>query len=96
VLDEAPGITAEIWEAVERARAGGSTRVIALGNPTIASGPFYDIFTKHRALWKTFTIDAFDTPNLQGTTPFQFEELPPGMAEDDEFFAYRPTPYLIA
>jgi hypothetical protein len=50
---------------------------------------------KHRALWKTFTIDAFDTPNLQGTTPEQFENLPAGMPEDDAFFAHRPTPYLI-
>ena len=82
---EAPGLDVAIWEAIESARAGGETRVIALGNPTVSSGIFYDIFTKHRALWKTFTIDAFDTPNLQGTTPEQFENLSAGMPEDNAF-----------
>ena len=95
VIEEAPGLDVAIWEAIESARAGGETRVIALGNPTVSSGIFYDIFTKHRALWKTFTIDAFGTPNLQGTTPLEFENLPAGMPEDDAFFAHRPTPYLI-
>jgi hypothetical protein len=55
VIDEAPGLDVAIWEAIESARAGGETRVIALGNPTVSGGIFYDIFTKHRAIWKTFT-----------------------------------------
>jgi hypothetical protein len=38
ILDEAPGVTAEIWEAIEGVRAGDDVRVLALGNPTIASG----------------------------------------------------------
>jgi hypothetical protein len=45
VVDEAPGVKADIWEAIEGIRAGGDVRVLALGNPTIASGPFYDAFT---------------------------------------------------
>ena len=68
VIDEAPGIDPKIWEAIEGARAGGNVKVLALGNPTIASGPFHDAFTENRAGWKTFTIDAFDTPNLRGYT----------------------------
>src|SRR5262245_21705603 len=42
VIDEAPGVSPEIWEAIEGLRAGGDVRVLALGNPTIASGPFHD------------------------------------------------------
>jgi hypothetical protein len=37
---------------------------LALGNPTIASGPFYDAFAANREGWKTFTISAFDTREL--------------------------------
>lgn len=68
ILDEAPGVDPKIWEAIEGARAGGNVRVLALGNPTIASGPFHDAFSKDRDDWKVFTIDAFDTPNLTGLT----------------------------
>jgi len=66
IVDEAPGLRADIWEAIEGARAGGDAHVVALGNPTIAGGVFYDAFTSNRAGWKLFTIDAFATPNLEG------------------------------
>jgi hypothetical protein len=66
VVDEAPGVMPEIWEAIEGIRAGGDVRVLALGNPLISSGPFYDAFTANREAWNLITISAFDTPNLQG------------------------------
>lgn len=65
ILDEAPGIAPEIHEAIEGARAGGDVRILQLGNPTISSGTFYDIFKEQRTGWNLFTISAFDTPNLQ-------------------------------
>jgi hypothetical protein len=68
ILDEAPGVKPDIWEAIEGARAGGDVRILALGNPTIASGPFHDAFTDNRDGWAPFTIGAFDTPNLAGLT----------------------------
>ena len=40
VIDEAPGVLAEIYDAIEGIRAGGDVHVLALGNPLIASGPF--------------------------------------------------------
>ena len=66
VIDEAPGVRPEIYEAIEGIRAGGDVRILALGNPTTASGPFYDAFTANREGWSLFTISAFDTPNLAG------------------------------
>jgi phage terminase large subunit len=48
ILDEAPGVHPKIWEAIEGARAGGNVRVLAIGNPTMASGPFHDAFTENR------------------------------------------------
>jgi hypothetical protein len=75
VLDEAPGILPEIYEAIEGIRAGGDVRVLALGNPVIASGPFYDAFASHRDGWNAITISAFDTPNLEGVTLEQLLQM---------------------
>jgi hypothetical protein len=68
------------WEAIEGIRAGGDVRVLALGNSTIASGPFHDAFTSNRDGWCTFTISAFDRPNLTGLTLDWLLALPgPGL-----------------
>ncbi|MGD1096533.1 MAG: hypothetical protein ABSB35_31640 [Bryobacteraceae bacterium] len=88
VLDEAPGIRPEIYEAIEGIRAGGDVRVLALGNPTIASGPFYDAFTTNREGWNLITISAFDTPNLKGITLERLLEL------DEKELDRNPLPYL--
>jgi hypothetical protein len=89
VIDEAPGVAADIWEAIEGIRAGGDVRVLALGNPTIASGPFYDAFVANRADWTTFTISAFNSPNLQGLTLADLLALP------DADLDWAPRPYLV-
>ncbi|HYC32376.1 MAG TPA: hypothetical protein VEB59_08830, partial [Gemmatimonadales bacterium] len=56
VLDEAPGVLPEIWEAIEGIRAGGDVHVLALGQPALLGGPFYDAFHAQRASWATITI----------------------------------------
>jgi phage terminase large subunit len=66
ILDEAPGIDPKIYEAIEGARAGGIVHVLALGNPTVPSGVFFDAFGADADEWTRFTISAFDTPNLDG------------------------------
>jgi len=93
VLDEAPGVRPDIFEAIEGIRAGGDVRVLMLGNPTIASGPFYEAFTKDRHTWQTFTIDAFATPNLEGVSIADLQAI----AADDvdhPLLAHNPRPYL--
>ena len=89
VIDEAPGVRPEIWEAIEGIRAGGDVRVLALGNPTVRGGPFYDAFTTDRHEWATFTIDAFDTPNLAGLTLDDLSAL------SDEELDHNVRPYLV-
>lgn len=89
VVDEAPGVDPDIWEAIEGIRAGGDVRVLALGNPTVASGPFYDAFTSNRVGWRTFTISAFYTPNLTGLT---LETL---LTLSDAELDVSPRPYLV-
>ncbi len=64
VLDEAPGVRNEIWEAIQGLRAGGDISMLAIGNPVDIGGEFHSAFTSSRDLWNTFTISAFDTPNL--------------------------------
>ena len=66
IADEATGINPEFWPAVEGILASGDSHLLLLGNPTVNSGYFYDAFGRNRAAWKTFTISAFDTPNLAG------------------------------
>lgn len=89
ILDEAPGVRPDVWEAIEGIRAGGDVHVLALGNPTVSSGPFYDAFTTERSGWATFTIDAFDTPNLRGWPLARLLE-----ATEAELDA-NPRPYLV-
>jgi phage terminase large subunit len=66
IVDEAPGVRAAIFEAIEGIRAGGRVHVLMLGNPVAPSGPFYEAFARPDTGWKTITISAFDTPNLRG------------------------------
>ena len=96
IVDEAPGVQAEIWESIEGARAGGDVHVLALGNPTITGGPFYDAFTQGRTTWKTITIDAFETPNLEGLTLEMLRALPADLPADDSIFHFNPRQYLVS
>lgn len=69
IIDEGQGVRPMIYEAIEGIRAGGDVRVLALGNPVIAAGPFYEAFTTQADSWNTLTFSAFDTPNLLDVLP---------------------------
>lgn len=69
ILDEAVGIANDIHEAIEGIRAGGDVRILALGNPTVPGGWFYDTFHPSAVGWNTITISAFDSPNLRSIEP---------------------------
>ena len=97
IFDEAPGVMPSIYEAVEGIRSGGDVRMLALGNPTVASGPFYDAFASQRAGWQTFTIDALDTPNFEDETqPGRQLSLAELLQLPDHRLDYSPRPYLIS
>lgn len=68
ITDESPGISGDVWDAIDGIRAGGRVRLLQLGNPTVPSGPFFDAFNRGRAVTNCITISAFDTPNLAGLT----------------------------
>jgi hypothetical protein len=69
VVDEAPGVAEEIFEAIEGSMTSARARLLLLGNPTARSGTFYEAFHGRRELWSTIHISAFDTPNFQTDGP---------------------------
>lgn len=96
ILDEAPGVPPSVYNAIEGVRAGGDVRVLALGNPDVPSGPFYDAFTKDRSAWKTFTIDAFASPNFEDEeNPGRYLDLEDLLALPEHRIDYATRPYLI-
>jgi hypothetical protein len=107
ILDEAPGIHGSLWEAIEGLLSSGNTRLLALGNPVISSGPFYDAFGPDRQAWDTYSISAFDTPNLEGVF-LRYRDSngkesvygdPDGkdlLSLTNDELTTNPTPYLIS
>lgn len=104
IADEAPGIARGIFNAIEGNRAGGNVKLLMLGNPTIASGYYFDSFKDPNFV--KFSIDAYDTPNLvdvPGDTADEREQwmlsLPPSWSElskeQQEFMGFDPVPYLV-
>ena len=68
ILDEAPGVRDEIWEAAETLLTGRVARMLAIGNPTRASGRFYGCFAPASG-WTTVHISCTVSPNLSGNSP---------------------------
>lgn len=89
VIDEAPGVLPDIWEAIEGIRAGGHVQLLALGNPVVPGGPFYDAFRGDGGEWYVKTIGAFDTPNLAGLTLDELLALPEHELDNNA------RPYLV-
>ncbi len=98
ILDEAPGIDPKIHEAIEGIMSAGNVHLLAIGNPTIGSGPFFEAFSSHkRAFGNALTISAFDTPNLQGIPGDTDEDrLNSILTMDEKELDIMPVPYLIS
>lgn len=92
LVDEAPGVDAEIYEAIEGIRAGGQVHVGVFGNPTVPGGYFYDCFTRDRQRWNCITIDGMDTPNMKGLKLDEIAEMDPRQGGPLD---QNPWPFLI-
>lgn len=68
LLDEASGISEEVFEALEGNRAGGAKIVLA-SNPTKTAGTFFDAFHRSAEFWTTIHISSEETPNVTGLEP---------------------------
>ena len=65
VVDEAEGVSDEIYEAIEAVMTAADPLLLLIGNPTTVSGAFRRAFYEERQLYDTITISALDSPNVQ-------------------------------
>ena len=91
IVDEAPGIEPELFDAIFGIMATGNVHIVIAGNPTMPSGPFFDAFNRKRSLWNCITIDAFDAPNLKGITLEELLQMDPSEGGPLD---HNPIPYL--
>ena len=64
VIDEANGVSPQLWEAVRGLVVNDASRILAIGNPWEPVGPFYEACRS--AKWHVLRISVFDTPNFTG------------------------------
>ena len=62
IVDEASGISQEIFEASEGMLTGENSYVLLLGNPTKNSGYFYDSHNRDKDFWATHVLPCHDSP----------------------------------
>lgn len=62
LLDEAAGVTTEIWKGADSLTTGGNNRILAVGNPASPSGDFYNCFKS--PTWHKIAISCLDHPNV--------------------------------
>lgn len=63
LLDEACGIPAQLWTAVEAITTNRDCRILAIGNPDDPATEFAKVCAPGSG-WHTIRISAFDTPNF--------------------------------
>ena len=64
VVDEAEGVSDEIYEASDAVMTAADPLLLLIGNPTTVSGAFRRAFYEERNLYHTITISALDSPNV--------------------------------
>lgn len=75
LVDEASGVSDEIYEAIASLEGGGEYRELLIGNPLRAEGHFYRAFTDGDLGYNCFAIAADQTPNFTG------EDVPAEVAQ---------------
>ena len=64
VVDEAEGVSDDIYEAIEAVMTSSEPRLLLIGNPTTVTGAFRRAFFEERNLYYAVTISAMDSPNV--------------------------------
>lgn len=62
IVDEASGVADPILEAILGTLSGRNNKFAMFGNPTKASGVFFDSHTKDRYLYKVHVVNSLETP----------------------------------
>lgn len=64
IVDEANGVSQQLWTATNGLVVNEASRRLAIGNPFEPVGPFYDAC--RLSTWTVLPISVFDTPNFTG------------------------------
>lgn len=64
IVDEANGVSPQLWTASNGLVVNQASRRLAIGNPFEPTGPFYDAC--RLSTWTVLPISVFDTPNFTG------------------------------
>ena len=64
VVDEAEGVSDEIYEAIEAVMTSAECKLLLIGNPTTVTGVFRRAFHEESHLYYNVTISALDSPNV--------------------------------
>lgn len=90
ILDEACGVPAQLWTAVEAITTNADCRIIAVGNPDDPATEFASV-CKPGSGWNVIRISGLETPNM---TPERVAEQP-GLAELFEKLGLGPSTELV-
>ncbi len=69
IVDEAEGVSDEIFEAIEAVMTSASAHLLLIGNPTTVTGAFRRAFYEERRLYETITMSALESPNVINGEP---------------------------
>jgi phage terminase large subunit len=64
IVDEANGVSSQLWEATNGLVVNEASRRLAIGNPWEPSGPFHAACQS--PTWHVIPVSVFDTPNFTG------------------------------
>ena len=65
VVDEAEGISEDIYEAIESVMTSADPLLLLIGNPTTMDGAFRRALYEEREIYCPITISALDSPNVR-------------------------------
>ena len=88
IMDEAPGIPADLWGAIEGITSSGNVRIVMAGNPTIVSGMFFEASTSDKHVeWARIAYSALrDNPNVMNLPVSEWTQAkqPKGLTETEK------------
>lgn len=86
IADEAAGVPEKVFEAASGSMSGHNAVTLLTGNPTKASGFFFDTHTKLRGMWKCYHVSCL---NSKRVSPDFVEDMKARYGEDSNAFRAR-------
>ena len=86
IVDEASGVSDEVFEVIEGSLTGEDYLRIYMANPTRTVGEFYNTHNKNKRMWKTHTFNAEESENV---SPGSIERKKEKYGEDSDAYRVR-------